>query len=776
MYKKFILFLLILAFFIGSAYGAEDSIADPALASDDVEVNEEDVGGVVLSENDENVGDDAVSSGQNEVLATEHSFNGTTFSELQDEISVCDDNDVIYLNNDIKQTGGDSVIIDRPITIDGRGHTIDAQRKSCIFEIKADNVILTNISFINGKFEEGEGGAVICDGADCSIDNCRFENNTADDDGGAILWSGVRGQIDYCIFVNNHGDNGGAVKWDDESGSSYNAISHCIFINNRASNNGGAICWYGAYGKIEHSIFINNEGNYIIYCHPLSQNSPSADFNWFGNNASNYNEKPSVNSKVSTTCWHVLDDEGNNSFSLNNVYDSNWVIYYKVDNYQLPDVKLDLSSDDVDLLVNTVTISSSGVSDKVMYIPPGDGKSVKSSFGSAFMTIKLSDSSRDKTESKLNASDLSVGLGDEANYTLYLTDLESNPIANGNITVVFNEIEYNISTNDEGIASVKLNTTGLSAGEYDIFAKFLGNLLYNGSEINNTLTVYPKESSSIKISLIDGLKLTSVLTDANGNPIADAEVSFVRGDKTGEVKTNDDGEFTIDVVNNCVLQMTFKGNEAFYGTNSSIVLKNIVPVHKSTFIEVPSNFDRTAVDFKAGEKGSMFYVTLKDSDGNPLAGKSVKIGIFDKIYTVKTDKDGKGGLQINVANANDYTYGISFLGDDDYKACFAVSCLHVLKKPVTITPAKTSYAFKASAKTKTVTATLKTNNAYIPKGKQVTLAIAGKTFKATIGDKGQISFNIGSVTAKGTYKVAIKYAGSNTYSAATSKTITIKIS
>ena len=106
----------------------------------------------------------------------------------------------------------------------------------------------------------------------------------------------------------------------------------------------------------------------------------------------------------------------------------------------------------------------------------------------------------------------------------------------------------------------------------------------------------------------------------------------------------------------------------------------------------------------------------------------------------------------------------------------AVSCLHVLKKPVTITPAKTSYALKASAKTKTVTATLKTNNAYIPKGKQVTLAIAGKTFKATIGDKGQISFNIGSVTAKGTYKVAIKYAGSNTYSAATSKTITIKIS
>ena len=46
---------------------------------------------------------------------------------------------------------------------------------------------------------------------------------------------------------------------------------------------------------------------------------------------------------------------------------------------------------------------------------------------------------------------------------------------------------------------------------------------------------------------------------------------------------------------------------------------------------------------------------------------------------------------------------------------------------------------------------------------------------ATIGDKGQISLNIGSITAKGTYKVAIKFAGTVTYAAATSKTITVKI-
>ena len=222
--------------------------------------------------------------------------------------------------------------------------------------------------------------------------------------------------------------------------------------------------------------------------------------------------------------------------------------------------------------------------------------------------------------------------------------------------------------------------------------------------------------------------------------------------------------------------MTFDGIDEYDSSNAKITIKNLVPTPKGTNIDVPQTMTKTAVDFNAGEKGTMFYFYLNDEDGNPLANKSVKIGIFDKIYTAKTDKNGRAGLQINIANANYYTYGISFLGDDDYKASFAVCSLQIVKKPITITPAKTSYSFKTSAKTKTVTATLKSSNSYIPKGKQVTLTIAGKTFKATIGDKGQISFNIGSVTKKGTYKVTINYAGSNTYSAATSKVITIKIS
>ena len=326
-------------------------------------------------------------------------------------------------------------------------------------------------------------------------------------------------------------------------------------------------------------------------------------------------------------------------------------------------------------------------------------------------------------------------------------------------------------------AKTNVGIDNLQSGDYKVTLYYSGDKKYVDSKTSKTLTVVKPEpkATSITITMINGLELTGVLKDEDGHFVAEKTVRYSYEGANSSVLTNANGEFTIPVISNCIVTMTFEGDEEYNATSTVITLKNIVPRYLGTQIDLPTTITRTAVDFKAGEKGSMFYFTLMDENGKKLANKAVKIGIFDKIYTVKTDKNGRAGLEINIANANYYTYGISFLGDDEYKASFAVCSLQVVKKQVTITPAKTSYSFKASAKTKTVTATLKSTNSYIPKGKQVTLTIAGKTFKTTIGDKGQISFNIGSITKKGTYNVAVKFAGTNTYSAATSKTITIKL-
>ena len=357
-------------------------------------------------------------------------------------------------------------------------------------------------------------------------------------------------------------------------------------------------------------------------------------------------------------------------------------------------------------------------------------------------------------------------------YKATLTDSDGHFISGVNLTLFVNGERHDAVSDINGIATFDL---ALSFGKYPLKVEFAGNDDYNPSEATSSITVM--DSTSIQITAVYGdFRISSILKDSRGNGIANATIQYsLNNGERLNVVSNDKGEFTISIVDNCLVSMEFGGNELNKGSVATITIKNLAPKPKDTQVVVPTTMTKTAVDFNAGEKGSMFYFYLQDADGKPLAKKAVKIGIFDKIYTVKTDSNGRGGLMINIANANYYTYAISFLGDDDYKASFAVCSLQIVKKSVTITPAKTSYSFKTSAKTKTITATLKSTNSYIPKGKQVTLTIAGKTFKATIGDKGQINFNIGSITQKGTYNVAIKFAGTNTYDAATSKTITVKI-
>ena len=345
--------------------------------------------------------------------------------------------------------------------------------------------------------------------------------------------------------------------------------------------------------------------------------------------------------------------------------------------------------------------------------------------------------------------------------------------ATGDVIVEIDDVLY-FKTLSDGKVTIDIGTVW---GEHTFGVRYSGCDLYAPGENSTTMNIpiIPKKTT-ITVLIIEGFKITSVLKDSEGNALTNRLIAYsLNGGPRYAAYTDSKGEFTVTAADNSRLAMEFFGNEFYSMTKTEIVLKNMVPKQIGTQIEAENPFTRTAVDYKAGERGYMFYFTLKDENGKVLPNKQIKIGIDGKIYTVRTDATGKAGQMINMANENSYTYALCFLGDDDYKASFAVSRLIVVKKAVTITPAKTSYSFTPAAKTKTVTATLKSTNSYIPKGKQVTLAIAGQTFKATIGDKGQISFNIGSVTKKGTYSVNIKYAGDVTYAAATSKTITVKI-
>ncbi len=146
--------------------------------------------------------------------------------------------------------------VSKNITIDGAGFTLDGKQMR-MFIIVSDNVIIKNITFVNGA--SYAGGAVNWFGNNGLLADCTFINNVADN-GGAVEWAGHNGTVSNCIFMNNLVDgSGGAIEFDNARDCE---ILDCLFINNRAKD-GGAI--YGAdsiHLNVSGSKFINNSADY----------------------------------------------------------------------------------------------------------------------------------------------------------------------------------------------------------------------------------------------------------------------------------------------------------------------------------------------------------------------------------------------------------------------------------------------------------------------------------------------------------------------------------
>ena len=161
-----LLFLLIIAVATISSASAADLTDDAAIDSsyDGIEVDENEVidGGIAedaLSQADTESGDGSEVSDDADVLlmdesSEDESFDGKSFLDLQVTINNQFAGSTITLEDDYYWAedfeGADGIFIRDAITINGNGHSLDARGNSRIFLIYADNVVLNNITFVNG--------------------------------------------------------------------------------------------------------------------------------------------------------------------------------------------------------------------------------------------------------------------------------------------------------------------------------------------------------------------------------------------------------------------------------------------------------------------------------------------------------------------------------------------------------------------------------------------------------------------------------------------------
>ena len=318
----------------------------------------------------------------------------------------------------------------------------------------------------------------------------------------------------------------------------------------------------------------------------------------------------------------------------------------------------------------------------------------------------------------------------------------------------------------------------------------------SGNATNET-SVVPLNTTLSIISNDSGVVVILVEKDNSTKVIPDVEVSYVvdDGDSISDI-TDSEGKITIpNLTGEVTIKASFAGNANYSASNATASFNFTQSSETNTTGNVTNETssgnatngnntnstggnttgdNTTIVTTNVGTKltaynvnmvyngGKSLVVTLKDENGNVLAGQTISIKLNGNTYTRTTNSKGQASLALSLVPKT-YTATINFAGKDKYTKSSTTAKIVVTKATPKLTAAKKT--FKVKTKTKKYTVTLKTNKGKVMKNTKVTLKVKGKTYTAKTNSKGKATFKITKLTKKGTFKAVVKYAGSKYYKA-----------
>ncbi|MBR4400246.1 MAG: hypothetical protein IKT09_00985 [Synergistes sp.] len=183
---------------------------------------------------------------------------GASFSDLQALIDAAPEGGSLTLADDYSYDSekdgaalSEGVVIGKPITIDGAGHTVSGAGKGrclSISGVTADNaeVLLKDLTITEGGGEHiaSGGGACIGEGCRVAFENCRIiKNGTVagvhTEQGGAALFVEPKASVtfDNCTIAENVGkDRSGGIYLKGSA-----VLTNCDIRDNRSGSRGGGI-------------------------------------------------------------------------------------------------------------------------------------------------------------------------------------------------------------------------------------------------------------------------------------------------------------------------------------------------------------------------------------------------------------------------------------------------------------------------------------------------------------------------------------------------------
>ena len=682
-----------------------------------------------------------------------------TFAALDYKIKTSKD-DIIKLENDYKYEGEgypNGILINKSlITIDGHGHTIDADGKTRIFNITGERVDFTNITFVNGC---AENGGALYSSESVSVRHCNFVNNSANKWGGAV-YSNYGGTIFSSNFVANSvvKDNeegaGGAVYFYQDYGNLFNDIfvdnyaanygavhlasrrgnvRGCIFVNNSANKGIVGQAFDSTDGiQIHENIFLNNNVSVNIIDFAAGENV-DANFNWFGSNATDYTKNPDL-------------QFGDVWLFLNATADPDSVIVSGTSDITFKLYAFDSTS-------NIVSDYNLAFTDPVGLTVTAIGGNASSSiidFGET-VTYTANTAGTGKITASIENAAYTIEVNViKANSTLTVDDMVFEYNAAGSTTVSFTNatgVKANVVNHTEAIVKVEEKTitvSNLAIGNYTLNVTTLVD--GNHNPVTETAGITVKKAPT-EISIINqtmNLKAKDTVSDfANLTPADAGNLTFVSSNE--DVIIVKGGRIVAVGAGKANVTVSFAGNENYTAAENKTVSLTV------TALDASVNVTKTRYELIIDETDNIVVTTVPEG---------LKVDFTtddDDVISV----DGEGKITA-LAEGNALIY-VSVGDNVVYK--YSVVNVHVTvsKIPTEISLTNETIDLKVYG---------------IADGlANLTPADAGKLTYTSDDESIVLVDEAGLIFArgKGTATVTVSFAGNDKYAAAENRTITVNV-
>lgn len=256
------------------------------------------------------------------------------------------------------------------------------------------------------------------------------------------------------------------------------------------------------------------------------------------------------------------------------------------------------------------------------------------------------------------------------------------------------------------------------------------------SKINTNLT-----GLDIVMNCSADKSYSAILTDSNGVPLVDEDVSILLNGQTLNLKTDENGKVTLSLKNlkvgSYIIKVTYAGSEKYNSSEitNRIVVKSLAKLigNKNIFMYFTAN--------------SYYKVRVIGDNGKPGEGVFVYFKVNGNSYKKSTNKYGWASLKITL-KPNKYTITAKHKN------------LKVSNK-ITVKPVLTAKNIsKKKSKVIKFSAKLVNSVGKAAKGKKITFKFKSKTYKVKTNSKGVATLKIKNLKI-GKYKIYTIYGKSN---------------